>query len=134
MGLTDKEFYDEAKVAIVPMGFCFPGNDSNGGDLPPRSECAPLWRERIFRSLPQSPELILLVGSYAQRWHLGTSSKPSLTETLRAWRTYAEARNKPLHFPLPHPSWRNSGWLKKNPWFEAETVPALRVAVQKAVS
>lgn len=120
MGIERGVFYDETKVATVPMGFCFPGQDAKGGDLPPRPECAPLWRARIFARLPNL-ELILLVGQYAQRWHLQKNCKESLTETVRAWRSFL-----PYMLPLPHPSWRNTGWLKKHPWFEAELLPELR--------
>ncbi len=120
MGVTAEEFYDDAKLAIVPMGFCFPGLDAKGGDLPPRRECAAHWRARLFALMPQV-ELTLVVGQYAQGWHLGVARKASLTETVAAWRDYA-----PRAIPLPHPSWRNNAWIKKNPWFEAEVLPYLR--------
>lgn len=120
MGIDREVFYDETKIATVPMGFCFPGHDENGGDLPPRPECALLWRHGVFAHLPNL-QLILLVGQYAQRWHLQKSRKENLTETVRAWRNYL-----PHMLPLPHPSWRNTGWLKKHPWFEEEIVPELR--------
>ena len=123
MGVTADEFYDVSRVAIIPMGFCFPGLDAAGGDLPPRPECAPLWRARLMALMPRL-ELILLVGLYAQRWHIGT--KGSLTETVGDWRTVAAREAKPRCFPMPHPSWRNNAWLKKNPWFEAELLPELR--------
>jgi uracil-DNA glycosylase len=128
------EFYDTARIAIVPMGFCFPGYDSNGGDMPPRPECAARWRALIFASLPRPPELILLVGGYAQRWHLGDKAKASLTETLRNWRDIIAQSEPPRLLPLPHPSWRNNGWLKKNPWFEAEILPWLRVEVRRFIA
>ena len=121
--MPDEVFYDESRVAIVPMGFCFPGNDARGGDLPPRPECAPLWHPLLRAALP-SVELTLLVGSYAQRYYLGKSRKASMTETVRAWRDYL-----PDVLPLPHPSWRNTAWLRKNPWFEADLVPVLRQRV-----
>ncbi len=130
MGVTEAEFYDGAKIAIVPIGFCFPGNDANGGDLPPRPECAKHWRARIFEGLPQTPEVMLLVGSYSQRWHLGPRREASLTATISRWRDFMQGDQHPRYFPLPHPSWRNTGWLKKNPWFEEETLPALRKAVR----
>ncbi|MEQ1889989.1 MAG: uracil-DNA glycosylase family protein [Alphaproteobacteria bacterium] len=120
MGIEREIFYDANIVATVPMGFCFPGLDEKGGDRPPRPECAPLWRDKVFTHLP-SLELILVVGQYAQRWHLGKRRKENLTETVRAWRSYL-----PQLMPLPHPSWRNTGWLKKNPWFEQELLPELR--------
>jgi uracil-DNA glycosylase len=113
-------FYDPGRIAIVPMGFCYPGVDARGGDRPPRPECAPLWHSRLLAALPRV-ELTLLVGAYAQAYHLGKRRKASLTETVRAWRDYA-----PDYLPLPHPSWRNTAWLKRNPWFEAELLPELR--------
>ncbi len=116
-------FYDERRIAIVPMGFCFPGQDAKGGDLPPRRECAPLWHPPLRAALP-AVELTLLVGQYAQAHYLGRDRKGSLTETVRAWRDYG-----PDFLPLPHPSWRNTAWLKKNPWFEAELLPELRARV-----
>ena len=117
-------FYDQGRVAIVPMGFCYPGRDPRGGDNPPRPECAPLWHPPLTAALP-AVELTLLVGLYAQAHYLGPRRKASLTETVRAWRAYA-----PSHLPLPHPSWRNTAWLKKNPWFEAELLPDLRARVR----
>ena len=137
MGVTAAEFYDEAMIAMLPMGFCFPGNDAKGGDLPPRPECAPLWRARAMHQLPQV-QLILLVGQYAQRWHLGAARGPSLSETVAGWRRHglgsSYGAGSPAKLPLPHPSWRNTGWLERNPWFDAEVVPALQVAVRRALS
>jgi uracil-DNA glycosylase len=130
LGVSPREFYDEARVAIVPMGFCFPGQDEKGADLPPRRECAPLWREHLFALLPQI-ELVLAVGSYAQAWHLKTRANGTLTETMRDWRRHLRRREHPRVLPLPHPSWRNNGWLKDNPWFEAELLPVLRREVRK---
>ena len=124
MGVDGDTFYDAARIAIVPMGFCFPGLDAKGGDRPPRRECAPHWRARVFDHLP-NVELTLLVGGYAQKWHLGRDARPTLTETVAAWRDYV-----PRYLPVPHPSWRNNAWLKKNPWFEAEVVPYLRSRVK----
>lgn len=129
MGVSDEEFYDASRVAIVPMGFCFPGLDKKGGDLPPRRECAPLWRERLFGQLPQL-DLFLLVGLYAQRWHMGEACGPNLTETVQKWRPPAEESSGPVFIPLPHPSWRNNAWLKKNPWFGERILPALRREVR----
>jgi uracil-DNA glycosylase len=120
MGVTPEEFYDVSRIAIVPMGFCFPGLDAKGGDLPPRRECAPLWRGPLFEMMPQI-ELVLAIGQYAQAWHLGPARKKRLTETVTAWREYY-----PRCLPLPHPSWRNNAWLKRNPWFEEELLPVLR--------
>ncbi|MDI7864889.1 uracil-DNA glycosylase family protein [Rhizobiaceae bacterium n13] len=122
-------FYDRDRVAIVPMGFCFPGYDAKGGDLPPRRECAPQWRARVMAAMPQI-ELVLAVGQYAQAWHLGSRRMKSLTETVLNWRTYAGANTYPAVLPLPHPSWRNTGWLKKNPWFEEELIPELQRRVE----
>jgi uracil-DNA glycosylase len=130
MGVTPEEFYDVARVAVVPMGFCYPGQDANGADLPPRRECAPRWRHRLFAELPQV-ELMLLVGGYAQRWHLGEAASRSVTATVAEWRSILERAGSPRFLPLPHPSWRNNAWLKANPWFEAELVPCLRGEVRR---
>jgi uracil-DNA glycosylase len=127
MGVTPDEFYDAARIAIVPMGFCFPGLNAKGGDLPPRRECAETWHEPLFKHLPQL-ELILLVGQYAQAWHLGRMRKTSLTETVAAWREY-----QPRFIPLPHPSWRNNAWIKKNPWFEEDLLPILKRDVRRLI-
>jgi len=118
-------FYDDAHIAIVPMGFCYPGRDANGGDKPPRPECAPQWHPRILPLLPNIG-VTLLVGSYAQKRFLGDQAKENMTATVAAWRDYA-----PEIFPLPHPSWRNTAWLRKNPWFEADLLPVLRNRVKK---
>jgi uracil-DNA glycosylase len=122
-GLSDAEFYDPAKVALMPMGFCYPGKGKSG-DLPPRRECAPLWHERILGGLTEC-RLTLLVGSYAQAHYLGTGN---LTEAVKAFRSHG-----PAFFPLPHPSWRSAIWIKRNPWFETDVLPALRRAVRKAL-
>lgn len=129
LGVSEEEFYDAGRVAIVPMGFCFPGLDTKGGDLPPRRECAPLWRARLFAELPHV-ELIVLVGLYAQRWHLGKAIGASMTETVRRWRAYLDVETGPRMLPVPHPSWRNNAWLKKNPWFATELLPRLRSDVR----
>lgn len=123
LGVGPDIFYDASRIAIVPMGFCFPGYDAHGGDLPPRRECAPQWRTSLLRQLPEI-KLILAIGLYAQAWHLTPASRLSLTETVRAWRQGLE-RSPPV-LALPHPSWRNNGWLKTNPWFERELLPELR--------
>ncbi|MBV8977312.1 MAG: uracil-DNA glycosylase family protein [Alphaproteobacteria bacterium] len=128
MGIDRETFYDGTKIAIAAMAFCFPGYDDAGSDRPPPRACARHWRERLFGALPQFP-LMLLVGSYAQNWHLGARAKSTMTETVKAWREY-----RPRYIPLPHPSWRNTGWLKKNPWFESELLPALRRRVRRVLS
>ena len=133
LGVTREEFYDASRVAIVPMGFCFPGQDEKGGDLPPRRECAPEWRSRLFAAMPQI-ELVLAIGLYAQAWHLGPERKASLTETVAAWRDLAGRRPRPAIVPLPHPSWRNNGWLKRNPWFERELLPFVRQEVRRLLA
>lgn len=130
MGVTEDEFYDEARVAIVPMGFCFPGQDAKGGDLPPRRECAALWHEKIFAALPQI-ELVLAVGAYTQAFHLGAAKGKTLQQTMERWRELLATTRDPKVLPLPHPSWRNNAWLKKNPWFEAELLPVLRREVRR---
>jgi uracil-DNA glycosylase len=132
MGVTREEFYDPDKLAIAPMGFCFPGQDSRGSDLPPRRECAPAWREQLIALMPQV-ELVLAIGSYAQGWHLGDSRNSSLTETVADWQRIFMRNAVPRILPLPHPSWRNTGWLKNNPWFEAELLPVLRREIEMRI-
>ncbi|MCC7167134.1 MAG: uracil-DNA glycosylase family protein [Rhodospirillales bacterium] len=127
LGLDRPRFYDPERIAILPIGLCFPGQDAKGADLPPRPECAPLWHPPIRAELAQV-RLTLLVGLYAQAFYLGPSRKPSLTETVRAFAEYG-----PEFFPLPHPSWRNTGWLKRHPWFETELLPRLRQRVADAL-
>jgi uracil-DNA glycosylase len=128
MGVDEATFYDEARIAIVPMGFCFPGLDARGGDLPPRRECAPAWRVPVMAELP-AVKLVLAVGLHAQRWHLGRLARKGLTETVADWRRLLDAEGGPAVIPLPHPSWRNSGWLRRNPWFETELLPVLRARI-----
>jgi uracil-DNA glycosylase len=128
MGIERAAFYDSSRVAIAPMGFCFPGYGAKGHDLPPRRECARTWRSRLFGVLPEFP-LTLLVGSCAQNWHLERRAKETLTDTVQAWREYT-----PRYIPLPHPSWRNTSWLKKHPWFENEVLPYLRQRVAETLS
>ncbi|MGH7088606.1 MAG: uracil-DNA glycosylase family protein [Stellaceae bacterium] len=123
LGLDRDSFYDERRVAIMPMGFCYPGRGAKGGDLPPRRECAPLWHERVLQHLPRL-ELILLVGSYAITYYLKPHYlKPGtgMTGTVARWREFL-----PRYLPLPHPSWRTTVWERRNPWFEAELLPDLR--------
>lgn len=128
LGLDAAAFYDEARVAIVPMGFCFPGLDVKGGDKPPRPECAQTWHARLMGEL-RGVRFRVLIGIYAQNWHLGERAKGTLTDTVAAWAEYL-----PDAIPLPHPSWRNNAWLKKNPWFERDTLPALRAGVAQALA
>jgi uracil-DNA glycosylase len=130
MGVTAEEFYDTRRVAIIPMGFCYPGQDAAGADLPPRSECARRWRVPLFQELERI-ELMLLIGGYAQRWHLKQRAGPSVTATVADWRAVLSEDRRPRYLPLPHPSWRNNGWLKTHPWFEAELLPALRKEVRR---
>lgn len=134
LGIGEEIFYDPRKVAIVSMGFCFPGLDAKGGDLPPRRECAETWRARVFERLPNL-ELILLVGQYAQKRRLGaTSVTAGLTGTVMRWRDVYRSGQAPRVMPMPHPSWRNNGWLKRNPWFEMELLPVLRAEVARLVA
>jgi uracil-DNA glycosylase len=128
LAIDRNTFYDVAQVAVIGMGFCFPGHDAHGGDKPPRRECAAAWHDKLFAALPVF-ELTLLVGSYAQDRYLGPRRKETLAATVRAWREY-----EPLFVPLPHPSWRNNAWLKKNPWFEDELLPDLRERAAKALA
>ena len=125
MGVSDDEFYDERLFAITPMGLCFPGLDAKGADKPPRRECAPLWQARCTAALPEV-ETTLLIGLHAQRFHLGARAARTLTDTVLRWRDYF-----PEFVALPHPSWRNNRWLKANPWFEEEVVPALRLRIRE---
>lgn len=120
-------FYDEARVAIVPMGFCYPGRGTSG-DLPPRPECAQTWHPRLLPMLTDV-RLVLAIGHYAQQYLLGPARKKTLTDTVQAWPEYL-----PRVFPLPHPSPRNVAWFKHNPWFDAEAVPALRAKVADALA
>ncbi|SES00930.1 Uracil-DNA glycosylase [Tranquillimonas rosea] len=126
LGIDEETFYDRSRVAIVPMAFCFPGYDAKGSDLPPPKVCAETWRDPILKEL-DTIRLTILIGGYAQKWHLGT--RGGVTETVASWRDHA-----PEVFPLPHPSWRNTAWLKKNPWFEAELLPVLRARVAEVLS
>lgn len=122
MGIDRELFYDPARIAILPMGFCYPGSGKSG-DLPPRPECAAAWRKPLLRQLPRL-RLTLLLGRYAQAWHL-PSTASTLTERVKNWRNHW-----PRMLPLPHPSPRNNRWLKQNPWFEAELLPELKARVE----
>ncbi|WP_111733210.1 uracil-DNA glycosylase family protein [Roseovarius amoyensis] len=125
LGMISEEFYDLSRVAVVPMAFCFPGYDAGGSDLPPPPLCGRTWHDRVMAAL-ESVELTVLVGGYAQKYHLGV--RTGVTETVRDWRARA-----PGVFALPHPSWRNTAWLKRNPWFEVELLPALRARVKEVM-
>ncbi|CAN7389937.1 uracil-DNA glycosylase family protein [Phyllobacterium sp. LjRoot231] len=129
LGVDRETFYDPDKFAIVPMGFCFPGYDAHGSDLPPRRECRETWHDRVFRSMPQI-KLVLTIGQYAQAYHLGSRRRTNMTETVLNWRDYFEPESGPSILPLPHPSWRNSSWLKKNPWFAQDVLPLLKEKVR----
>jgi uracil-DNA glycosylase len=133
LGVTPDEFYDARNFAIVPMGFCFPGQDAKGGDLPPRRECAPAWRANLMAAMPQI-DLILTIGIYAQSWHMSTARRASLSETVAGWRAVWAGQGTPKVLPLPHPSWRNTGWLKKNPWFETELLPFLKSEIRRRLA
>jgi uracil-DNA glycosylase len=125
LGLDEATFYDRNRIAIVPMAFCFPGYDGRGADLPPPPVCARTWRGRVMQALPDL-RLTILVGGHAQRWHLGTRS---VTAAVANWRAHAPAR-----WPLPHPSWRNTSWLARHAWFEADLLPALRAHLQTVLN
>lgn len=122
MGVTPEEFYDRDRIAIVPMAFCFPGHDTRGSDLPPPPLCAATWRAEVMEHIGPMA-LTLLIGGAAQGWHL--PGRASVTDRVAHWRDHA-----PAVFPLPHPSWRNTAWLKRNPWFEAELLPVLRARIR----
>ena len=125
LGMDRELFYDRRRIAILPMAFCFPGYDAAGSDLPPPQICGQTWHTDALAML-SSVRLTVLVGGYAHRWHLGT--RAGVTEVVRGWRDHA-----PRVFALPHPSWRNTGWLKRNPWFAAEVLPALKQRVKEVL-
>jgi uracil-DNA glycosylase len=127
MDMDGSVFYDESRIAIIPMGFCYPGRGKSG-DLPPRRECSQLWLKHLLEKLPHI-ELTLLIGQYAQRYFLGSRCKASLTQTTKHWLEYA-----PMYLPLPHPSPRNTPWRQRNPWFEKELVPVLRSRIMPLLS
>lgn len=129
LGLDEDRFWDRAQVAFLPMAFCFPGYDGKGADLPPPKICADHWRRRVLDQL-RRVRLTFLIGQHAQRWHLGPAAvRTGMTATVRGWR-----RHGPDVFPLPHPSWRNSGWLRRNPWFEAELLPEARARIREVLA
>jgi uracil-DNA glycosylase len=133
MGIDSDTFYGDHRIGVAAQAFCYPGtaptvNGKAGGDYPPPARCAVLWRPRLLEALPQM-ELTLLVGGYAQAWALGARARSNMAETVRAWRDYA-----PAVLPLPHPSWRNTAWLKRNPWFEDEVIPYLKARVREILT
>jgi len=135
LGLDHERFYDGSKILIAPMGFCFPGHTPDKGDLPPRRECAQVWHDRLFAAMPQV-EVILAIGRYAQVYHFRRLGRPfpptsRLEDLVRSWRDYVGG--SPAIFALPHPSWRNNAWLKTNPWFETDVLPAVRARVAAAL-
>lgn len=127
MGVDEAVFYDPKKVAVLPMGFCFPGTGKSG-DLPPRKECAVTWRDSVLERMP-NVELTLIIGQYAMEWHLQVGKKDTLTSIVADWKSYF-----PQQLPLPHPSPRNNRWLKRNPWFEQDVLPALRSQIQNILA
>ena len=127
MGIDKDIFYDAAQIALIPMGFCYPGTGKSG-DLPPRPECAEAWREKLLAGLPKI-QLTLVIGQYSHRYHLADNQKKTLTETVKAWREFSPEGL----LPLPHPSPRNNIWLKKNEWFEKDDLPALKTKVKKLI-
>lgn len=129
MGVDEAEFYDASRIAIVPMGFCFPGYDKTGSDIPPMQRCAPTWRRQLLQAMPNI-KLTLLIGGYAQKWHLGDRAEKTLRDTVAKWTEFASEDM----FTTPHPSWRNNAWLKRNPWFEADLLPVLQKRVRSLLS
>ena len=125
LGVDRETFYGDPRIGVAGMAFCYPGTNPNGGDYPPPKRCAELWREKLMAELKQV-ELILLVGSYAIQWPQGVRAGGSMTDAVARWREHL-----PAAMPLPHPSWRNTAWLKRNPWFEAEVVPYLQARVRE---
>lgn len=133
MGLGDDVFYDASRIAIIPMGFCFPGLDSKGSDLPPRRECAKAWHARVFGTMPQL-ELVLVIGQYAKAYHLPHYKRHSQTATIESWREIYNPTAPRRYIPLPHPSWRNNAWLKKHPWFSGDLLPVLRAEIATLIN
>lgn len=126
LGIDRETFYHHPAIAIVPMGFCYPGT-GKGGDLPPRPECAPTWRKPLLATMP-GIETTIVIGRYALAWHLGLTGRERVTDVVSTWREFA-----PRQFPMPHPSPRNNRWLRNNPWFERDVVPALRERVSECL-
>lgn len=128
LGLDRDTFYGSPRIAIMPMGFCYPGRATSGGDNPPRLECAPAWHDRALAVMPEV-ELTLLVGAYAQKRYLAANRQKSMTVTVKHWRDFL-----PDILPTPHPSWRTTGWLKKNSWFEHDVIPFLQASVRTFIA
>jgi len=128
LGIGPEIFYDSTKIAVIPMGLCFPGQDERGADLPPRRECAPAWRSLLMTALPRI-ELVIAVGAHAQKWHMGPVAGSNLTDTVRNWRAGLDLA--PAVIPTPHPSWRNNSWLKANAWFATDVIPELQRRVRE---
>lgn len=128
LGVDRATFYDPCCFTIAPMGFCFPGQNAAGSDLPPRRECAPAWRAPLLSLMPQI-SLVLVIGQYAQRWHIPEARRWSVNQTVSSWRAVFDVARTPKVLPLPHPSWRNTAWLRRNPWFEADVLPFLRAEI-----
>ena len=127
MGVDEDIFYDESRIAILPMGFCFPGLDAKGGDKPPRPICARIWRQAFMECMPNL-SLVLMIGAYAMKWHGKDVWKGNVTSTVAHWKDAGATR-----LALPHPSWRNNAWIKKNPWFEKEVLPDLKTRVEALI-
>ena len=129
MGIDEATFYDGDKISITPMGFCFPGLDEKGGDLPPRKECNKAWQKRVTKAMPQV-QLVLLIGMYAQKAYLGKRSARTLTETVCNWKDYLTIEDGLQYIVLPHPSWRNNAWIRKHPFFTNDLLPFLKKKIQ----
>ena len=127
LDMEPEVFYDESRVAILPMGLCYPGRNPRGGDNPPRPECAPAWHSKVLEFIPEV-KVTLLVGGYAQKHYLGPAAAKTMTETVRVWRDHL-----PGVLAIPHPSWRTTGWQRKNSWFEEEVLPELRRRIKRIV-
>lgn len=133
LGMDEETFYDASRMAIVPMGFCFPGNDAKGGDLPPRRECSAQWHDALFASRPPF-DLTLVIGRYARDYHLPDRKRETLTYTIQSYADILDEAAKAPVIVLPHPSWRNTAWLKKHPWFERDLIPLIKERVASALS
>ncbi|UXN07655.1 MULTISPECIES: uracil-DNA glycosylase family protein [unclassified Bartonella] len=131
LDVSPQYFYNKDNFAIIPMGFCFPGYDNKGSDLPPRKECQQQWHAQLFSLMPQI-KVVLAIGQYAQKWHIKQGLGKNLTETVSNWRDILRIKQPMGYhvFPLPHPSWRNTSWIKKNPWFSDELLPILRKIIK----